>query len=46
MINDAVQSFLYGLFAIGIVAVIAGICRGVKSFCYKLLKRGKNYDDK
>lgn len=42
MINDAVQSFLYGLLAIGIVAVIAGICRGVKSF----LKRGKNYDDK
>lgn len=45
MMGNAMESLLYGLCAVGIAAVIAGISHGVKSLCRRALKRGGNHDD-
>lgn len=44
--KDAMQSFLYGMCAFGICAVVVGFCSTVKSLCRKFLKRGETHDDK
>ncbi len=45
MMNSTMQSFLYGICAVGIGVVIALICSGVKSVCRKMLKRSETHDD-
>lgn len=44
--KNAVQSFFYGICAIGVSAALAGLCSAVKSFCRQSLKRGKFHDGK
>ena len=43
--NDAMQSFLYGLASIAFVAAITALCSGVKAAVKKFLKGGRNHDD-
>ena len=43
--NDAMQSFLYGLAAIVFSVTIIALCSGVKAAMKKLLKGGRNHDD-
>ena len=43
--NDAMQSFYYGLASIVFVAAIVALCSGVKTAMKKILKGGKNHDD-
>lgn len=43
--NDAVQSFLYGLVPIVFAAAIVTLCSGVKAAMKKILKGGQNHDD-
>lgn len=44
--KDAMQSFLYGICAVGISAAVIGFCSAVKSLCRRYLSRGKSYDNK
>ena len=43
--NDAIQSFFYGLAAIVFAAAIVMLCSGVKAEMKKYLKGGQNHDD-
>ena len=43
--NDAMQSFFYGLASIVFAAAIAALCSGVKTVMKKYLKGGQNHDD-
>lgn len=44
--NDAMQSFFYGLASIVFAAAIIALCSGVKAAVKKYLKGGRNHDDK
>ncbi len=41
MMGSSMESFLYGICAVGIAAAILLLCSGVKSVCKKILKRGE-----
>lgn len=43
--NNAMQSFLYGLASIVFAAAIIALCSGVKAAMKKILKGGRNHDD-
>ncbi len=43
--NNAMQSFFYGLTSIVFVAAIAAVCSGVRAAMRKIIKGGKNHDD-
>ncbi len=45
MMNKGIQSLLYGICAMRFSIVIFGFCSVVKSFCYKIMKRGEAHDD-
>lgn len=43
--NNAMQSFFYGLSSMLSVAAVIALCSGVKAAVKKLLKGGRNHDD-
>lgn len=43
--NNAMQSFLYGVLSILFAAAVAALCSGVKIWMKKILKGGQNHDD-
>lgn len=43
--NNAMQSFFYGLAAIAFAAAVIALCSGIKAAMKKILKGGRNHDD-
>ena len=44
--NNAMQSFLYGVLYILFAAAVAALCSGIRAAMKKILKGGRNHDDK
>ena len=44
--NNAMQSFLYGVLSILFAAAVAALCSGIRAAMKKILKGGQNHDDK
>ncbi|MGI6018997.1 MAG: hypothetical protein ACOX8M_09425 [Marvinbryantia sp.] len=44
--GTVMESFGYGLAAIGLIAVFLFVSYGVKRLCRKYMKRSKEHDDK
>lgn len=43
--NDAIQSFMYGLIGFGFIATVVGICVGIKALIRKFLKGKQKYEE-
>ena len=43
--NNAMQSFFYGLASMVLVAAIVALCSGVKAAMRKIIKGGQSHDD-
>ena len=41
MMGRSMESFLYGICAVGICAAVLSVCFGVKTVCHRILKRGR-----
>lgn len=41
MIGSSIESFLYGICAVGVCAAVLSVCFGVKTICRRILKRGR-----
>lgn len=41
MMRNSIESFLYGICAVGVCAAVLSVCSGVKAICRRILKRGR-----